>query len=203
MKHSIYLYVGFLFFWGHRMYSHNLINIKDIDPTIVVELRYATDNNFTHQKVYTFTQCYVLKEIAFALKNVQEALKKFGLGLKIWDGFRPKAAQWKFWELVPDPRYVSDPRKGGRHTRGTTVDLTLVDLKTGKELIMPTPFDDFTEKAWSNYQSLPQVALNNRTLLQNIMQKYGFEPVKTEWWHFDFQNWQNYPVLDISPEELS
>ena len=184
-------------------YTHNLVDIQSIEPTIVIDLRYATNNNFTKHKVYTINTCYLLKETAHRLKDVQQELKPMGLGLKIWDGFRPMAAQWKFWELVPDPRYVSDPRKGGRHTRGTTVDVTLIDLKTGKELVMPTGFDDFTQKAWSACLNLPVEAIKNRTLLHAVMHKYGFKAARTEWWHFDLNGWQNYPVLDVSPEELS
>jgi len=199
----IYIYLLASLSLATSLYTHNLVDIRKIEPTIVVDLRYATENNFTQHKVYTFTTCYLLEETAQALKNVQQELKVMGLGLKIWDGFRPMAAQWKFWDLVPDPRYVSDPHKGGRHTRGTTVDLTLIDLQTGHEILMPTGFDDFTQKAWSSCQDLPEKAIHNRNILHTVMQKHGFSPIKTEWWHFDLQNWQNYPVLEITPDTLS
>ncbi len=97
---------------------------------------------------------------------------------------------------MPDTRYVSDPRNGGRHTRGTAVDVTLIQKNTGKELAMGTGFDNFTEKAWSAYANLPEHILTNRKILRDIMEKYGFKGIKTEWWHFDFNNWHMYPVLD-------
>ena len=98
---------------------------------------------------------------------------------------------------MQDARYVSDPRKGGRHTRGTAVDVTLVEFKMNKELPMGTDFDDFTPRAWITCTELPQEILKNRKKLQNIMSKHGFSVLKTEWWHFDYKGWQTYPVLDI------
>jgi zinc D-Ala-D-Ala dipeptidase len=139
----------------------------------------------------------VRKEVAHALNAVQKELSRKGLGLKIWDAYRSLSAQWKLWKICPDEKYVSDPRKGGRHTRGTAVDVTLIDLKTGKELEMPTGFDDFSEKAWNDYAGASSEAIKNRTLLRNVMIKYGFTGIATEWWHFDYKNWQEYPVLDI------
>jgi D-alanyl-D-alanine dipeptidase len=118
-----------------------------------------------------------------------------GLGLKIWDGYRPIAVQWKFWELMPDERYVSDPRKGGRHTRGTAVDLTLV-TKNGQELLMPTAFDDFSGKASCDYMDAPVEAIKNRDLLRKIMEKHGFVGLVNLWWHFDLIGWRNHPPID-------
>jgi D-alanyl-D-alanine dipeptidase len=174
-----------------------LVDIRSFIPQIRVELRYATADNFTGQVVYHFQQCLLLKVTALRLRDIQAELEILGLGLKIWDGFRPMAAQRKFWELVPDERYVGDPRKGGRHTRGTTVDLTLV-TKKGKELPMPSAFDDFSEKAHQDYMGASPEEIANRELLRTIMEKHGFEGVPTEWWHFDLIGWANYPPLDIS-----
>jgi D-alanyl-D-alanine dipeptidase len=141
----------------------------------------------------------LLKEVALHLRDVQEELGVMGLGLKIWDGFRPVAAQWKFWELVPDERYVSDPRKGGRHTRGTAVDLTLI-TKDGQELSMPSAFDDFSEKAHRDYAGATKEEIKNRELLQKIMEKHGFIGLPTEWWHFDLAGWESHPPLDTTPQ---
>lgn len=127
---------------------------------------------------------------------VQKELHHHQLGIKIWDGYRSMTAQKKLWEICPDTKYVCPPHKGGRHTRGTAVDLTLVDLKTNKEVPMPTEFDNFTHKAWSDYQDLPNEVKKNRTLLQKVMQKHGFETLKTEWWHFDLKGWEQYPILN-------
>lgn len=175
--------------------NHELINIQSLVPQIQVELKYATADNFTGQVVYQFQECLLLEETILKLRDAQAELESMGLGLKIWDGFRPIAAQWKFWELVPDERYVGDPRKGGRHTRGTTVDLTLI-TKDGKELPMPSAFDDFSEKAHVNYMGASAEQIANRELLRTLMEKHGFVGVAEEWWHFDLVGWENYPVID-------
>lgn len=171
-----------------------LVDIQSFIPQIQVDLKYATPDNFTGQVVYDFNECLVLKEVAMNLCQVQEELEAQGLGLKIWDGYRPVAAQWKFWELVPDERYVSDPRKGGRHTRGTAVDITLI-TKDGKELLMPSAFDDFSEKAHRNYMDTSDEAIRNRELLQLVMEKHGFIGFPCEWWHFDLVGWENHPPI--------
>jgi D-alanyl-D-alanine dipeptidase len=177
-----------------------LVDVQSFIPQIQVELKYATPDNFTGQVVYNFQQCLLLKETALRLRDIQEELESMKLGLKIWDGFRPISAQWKFWELVPDPRYVADPREGGRHTRGTTVDLTLV-TKEGKELPMPSAFDDFSEKAHQDYMGATQEEIANRELLRAVMEKHGFVGVSGEWWHFDLIGWENYPpLLDVCPQ---
>lgn len=175
-----------------------LVDIQEIIPQIQIDLKYATADNFTKQVVYDFHTCYLVKEAALKLRDVQNELETIGLGLKIWDGFRPVSAQWKFWELVPDERYVSDPRKGGRHTRGTAVDLTLI-TKDGKELSMPSEFDDFSEKAHRDYMGGSDEAIKNRTLLVEVMEKHDFIGLPTEWWHFDLIGWESFPPLDIDP----
>lgn len=193
-------------FLAHTLFCNNsnLIDVQSINPTIQVELRYATKNNFTGQCVYpeSVTKCYVLRVVAEKLDRVQQELAKYGLGLKIWDGVRTMYAQKRFWEICPDDRYVAPPSKGGRHTRGTTVDVTLVYLSDGSEVPMPTEFDTFSQKAHSTYMDLPQEIIANRTLLRDVMATYGFKELETEWWHFDLENWQNYPVLDIDFSQL-
>lgn len=173
----------------------NLVDIQQLIPTIQVELKYATKENFTGEVIYDSPLCYLVKTAAEQLKKAQAELETKGLGLKVWDGFRPLKAQWKLWELVPDERYVSDPRKGGRHTRGTAVDLTLVN-QAGQELTMPTGFDDFSEKAHQDYLDASQEAIQNRKLLRELMERHGFINLPTEWWHFDLVGWENYPVLE-------
>ncbi len=184
--------------------NHPLVDIKKSIPTIAIDLRYATKNNFTGKQIYPVNAiCYVHKRIIKPLKRVQKELRKKGLGLKIWDAFRPLAAQRKFWKLMPDERYVSNPAKGGgRHTRGLTLDCTLIDLKTSKELEMPTAFDDFSQKAHSNFMDIPKKAISTRKLLHDAMNKYGFYGIGTEWWHFDYKGWRDYPVLKIDFSDL-
>lgn len=184
-----------LFLCGLQSMSAELVNIQSVIPQIQIELRYATSNNFTGQIVYSSYECLPLKETALRLADVQAELEQSGLGLKIWDGYRPMAAQWKFWELVPDERYVADPREGGRHTRGTAVDLTLVNAE-GKELSMPSGFDDFSEKAHRDYRGATPEEIGNRELLRTVMEKHGFSGVPEEWWHFDLVGWENYPPIE-------
>ncbi|HEY4255167.1 MAG TPA: D-alanyl-D-alanine dipeptidase [Chlamydiales bacterium] len=168
-----------------------------VNPKILVDLRYATTNNFTGKKVYDFEQCFLLKQVAANLNEVQKELELVGLGIKIWDGYRPLSAQWKFWEIMPDERYVSDPRKGGRHTRGTAVDLTLVDSR-GLELLMPTLFDDFSEKAHRDHEDLPPEAMDHRDFLREVMEAHGFSGIETEWWHYDLVGWEQFPLIEQS-----
>lgn len=175
-----------------------LVDIQSFIPNIQVDLKYATPNNFTGQIVYKFDKCLLLKEAALKLRDVQAELEPLGLGLKVWDGYRPVAAQWTFWELVPDERYLSDPRKGGRHTRGTAVDLTLI-TKDGEELLMPSSFDDFSEKAHQDYMGASDEAIQNREYLREIMERHGFKNFSTEWWHFDLNGWENCPSINFTP----
>ena len=189
-----------------KVQSHNLIDLQKIIPTIKLDIRYATTNNFTGKKVYSFAtgapvKCFLQKPAAQALKKVQDELAILGLSLKVFDGYRPLSVQHIFWQLLPDERYVADPKKGSRHNRGCAVDVTLVKLD-GTDIMMPTDFDDFTERAHSDYMNLPSEAVKNRTLLRTVMEKHGFTVLATEWWHFDFKGWEHYPVLDVSLEEL-
>ena len=183
------------------MYSE-LVNIRKLIPDIVFDIRYATANNFTGEIIYPAAKAYLVKPAAQALLLAQKELRRMGFGLKIFDAYRPLSAQKKLWDIVPDPDYVADPDTGSRHNRGAALDVTLVD-DDGNELPMPTPYDTFSEKAHSNYPDLPQTVLQNRKLLKNIMKKHGFEPLVTEWWHFDYQSWEKYPILDINFDQLT
>ncbi|MBA3603843.1 MAG: D-alanyl-D-alanine dipeptidase [Parachlamydiaceae bacterium] len=184
---------------GEESVASELVDIQLFIPKIQVDLKYATTDNFTGKIVYNFNCCLLLKEVALGLCDVQAELETVGLGLKIWDGFRPAAAQRKLWELVPDERYVSDPQKGGRHTRGTAVDLTLI-TKNGQELLMPSDFDDFSEKAHQDYMEASFEAIRNREFLREVMERHGFTNLPTEWWHFDLIGWENYPPIDFTPQ---
>ncbi len=179
-----------------------LANVTNEIPGIVLDIRYATTNNFMKQAVYDRADCWLRAKTAEKLKAVQKELSAKGLGLKIYDGYRPLSVQKKLWAVMPDDRYVANPAKGSRHNRGAAVDLTLVD-KNGKELVMPTPYDDFTEKAHRNYKDLPAEALKNRQLLQDAMQRHGFIGLDSEWWHFDDVDWKNYDLIDIDIGKLS
>lgn len=181
--------------------QNDLINVWKLDTTIVLDIRYATTNNFTGKKVYDEEKFFLRTEPAQKIFEVQKELKSLGLGLKIFDGYRPLSVQKKFWEIMPDERYVANPENGSRHNRGAAVDLTLID-KNGDEIPMPTPYDDFTEKASRNFLDLPAQIIVNRKFLEDLMKKYGFEGLPTEWWHFDFNGWEKYDVLDVDFNEL-
>jgi zinc D-Ala-D-Ala dipeptidase len=178
------------------LHNAGLIDIQIINSRIILDMRYATTNNFTGYKIYDHGTCYVCKPVALKLDMVQKELESKGLGLKIWDGYRPLSAQRKLWAILPDERYVANPAQGSKHNRGTVVDVTVVDTN-GNELLMPTEFDSFTPKAHRDYIDLPEEALVNRQLLHDVMAKYGFIGWPNEWWHFDDQHWEQYPILDI------
>jgi len=193
----ICMFINSMLFSALSIQDTSLVEVKKEIPSIVVELWYATPENFTKQTIYTTAICYLRKDVAQALKDVQDEFAMQGLGLKIWDGFRPVSAQWKLWNICPDEKYVSNPAKGGRHTRGTAVDVTLISLKDGQALEMPTGFDDFTEKAWHTYEDLDAKVKKNRELLKLVKEKHGFESITTEWWHYDFKGWRDCPEIDV------
>jgi len=175
--------------------------IEMLDPTILIDMRYASENNFMKQAVYPLHKCFLRVKVAHRLCAVQKWLKRRGFGLKILDAYRPLHVQRKLWEILPDERYVASPEKGSKHNRGAAVDLTLVDEK-GNELLMPTGYDDFTEKAHWTFHDLPEEALANRALLRRAMATQGFRCYPFEWWHYDDAEWSSYPIEDVALEEL-
>lgn len=165
-------------------------------PGLRLDLRYATPNNFTGRALYPAARCLLRPAVAAQLARAQAAAAREGLGLKVFDCYRPLAIQRHLWALVPDERYVADPSKGSRHNRGAAVDLTLVDA-SGAELSMPTGFDDFSARAHRDYADLPADAVANRARLERLMTAAGFTGLPTEWWHFDADGWERYEVLDL------
>jgi zinc D-Ala-D-Ala dipeptidase len=184
--------------------SKQMINLEFMIHTITLDLRYATTNNFMRKRMYPRNthHTYLRLPAVVALKKVQQELNNAGLGLKIYDAYRPYRVTEKFWELVHDDRYVADPRKGSGHNRGIAVDLTIINLHTGEELAMPTGFDNFTDSAHQDFMQLPDYILRNRELLKSTMVKYGFLPFATEWWHFSLPDPEKYEVLDLSFKDL-
>ena len=181
-----------------------MIELKSLIPAVQYELRYASKNNFTGQRMYpknTHTT-YLRRKPALALAKVAEDLREKGLGIKIWDAYRPYRTTVQFWKLIQDERFVANPSKGSGHNRGTAVDLTLVDLKTGKELEMPTPFDDFSPAAFHGATNMDQVRIINRELLRTTMEKFGFVRLETEWWHYSWPGASSYDVIDLSFKSL-
>jgi len=190
--------------YNNQVSTNPLTRMIDLQKIkgIVLDIRYATTNNFTGKIIYTTPKAFARKPVFDALQNVQDSLSKLNLGLKIFDAYRPYAATLKFHDVYPDTNFVANPRSGSRHNRGCAIDLTIIDLSTGKELQKPTEFDNFTEKAHKDYQDLPDAVLANRRLLLGVMSHFGFTCIGSEWWHFDFNGWQEYKLMDLSFEEL-
>jgi zinc D-Ala-D-Ala dipeptidase len=170
------------------------VDVAKLDPTIALDLRYATTNNFLKQKVYPSATCLLRRPVAFRLLEAQKALLEKGYSLKLWDCYRPLSVQKKMWKIVHDDRYVADPKKGSRHNRGAAVDATLIK-KTGEAVEMPTEFDDFSEKADPDSKATwtPTAQANYQILLE-AMQSAGFTVLDSEWWHYDSTAWQQYPI---------
>ena len=172
-----------------------LVRVTDYIPLAREELAYATSGNFTGQQIYDFYNAYLRYGTVKKLAAVCEELEARGLGILIWDGFRPVSAQAALWEICPDPQYVSHPVTGNRaHCRGNAVDLTLIDLETGEKLQMPTGFDDFSALADRDYSDCPPEAAANAALLEEVMERHGFKGYSGEWWHFT--DTDSYPVAE-------
>ena len=140
--------------------------------------------------------------VVLALQTIQLELIKQGLGLKIFDAYRPYSVTVKFYDIAKNKDFVSHPRTGSRHNRGYAIDMTLINVKSGKELKMPTPYDSFVPEANSEFDDLPKKVKANRDLLIDIMERNGFEVLSNEWWHFDFRDWKEFDLMDIPFKEL-
>jgi zinc D-Ala-D-Ala dipeptidase len=186
----------------NKAHQTNLVNVAKINPRIQIDIRYATKNNFTNQIVYPQAGCYLKKFVAEKLDKIQQELESQGLGLKIFDAYRPQPYQQRLWNVCPNALYVADPKDGSTHSRGVAVDLTLVNNKTGREVEMPSGFDDFTTKAHRTYNTMTDQAKRNCKLLEDIMVKYDFKPYSAEWWHYTDKSWREHPLLAITFEEL-
>ena len=179
-----------------------LIDLEKFIPGIVLDIRYATTDNFMKEKIYSLAKAYARKPVAEALKKAQNDLRKQGLGVKIYDAYRPYKATVKFYETYHDTTYVASPYRGSRHNRGCALDMTIVNLKTKAELKMPTGFDSFSKDAWPSTPISDPLASKNRKLIIDAMEKHGFKVNASEWWHFDFIGWKKFEVMDIDFEEL-
>ena len=180
-----------------RISNSTFVDIKTIDSTIVIDLRYAGPNNTTRQPLYPRDMPALVRfGVAQRLACAQQYLKRRGYGLKIWDAYRSKAVQEKLWASTKNTDYVADPKEGmgSMHSRGTAVDATLID-SAGKEVAMPTEFDNFSPAAMLYYQGADPVIRGNLKLLQTAMARAGFYGLRTEWWHFCAGDWPLYPSV--------
>lgn len=183
----------------------HLIELIKLDPTIKLDIRYATAENFVGRQVYPEARAFLQKPAAKAVVRVHRKLKKQGLGLVIFDGYRPWAITKLFWEVTPEDKrkFVANPERGSKHNRGCAVDLSIFDLKTGALLPMPSAYDEFTERASPNYTGGTEEENRNRELLRQLMEDVGFTVNPNEWWHFDYKNWEDYAIYDISFAEAA
>jgi len=182
--------------------DNELVDLADFIPNVVIDIRYADTNNFTGKKIYTDARAFARKPVAEALLQIQQVLAKDSLGLKIYDAYRPYSATLYFYEVYGDTTFVAAPWKGSIHNRGCAVDVSLVDLRTGKELNMPTPFDEFSERASLNYKNLSAEQIANREKLVDVMTENGFTKYEHEWWHFNIKDRDKYKLMDLSFQEL-
>jgi D-alanyl-D-alanine dipeptidase len=182
--------------------SKELVDLEEEISDIRLDVRYATEDNFMEEQLYPVAKAVLRKPAAEFLSEAQEDLKERGLELEVFDGYRPYEVTEKMWEPYQDPDFVADPAEGSRHNRGCAVDVTLVDSANGEELLMPTGYDDFTEKAAHDYGDLPEEAIRNRDLLREVMEGHGFAALETEWWHYDCQDWKRFEVMDLPLESV-
>lgn len=165
--------------------NEDFVKIADYIENLKVDLKYATENNFTKEIIYLFDDAYLRYGTVQKLAHAADLLGKEGYGLIIWDAYRPPAAQFRLWEICPDPTYVADPnKKFSSHSRGNTVDISIYRLSDGEEVEMPTGFDDFTKKADRDYSDVEKELADRAIMLENIMKSCGFKPYSGEWWHF-------------------
>ncbi len=183
----------------------DLVELIRMDPGLRLDIRYASPNNFLGRPVYTEARAFLQRPAAKALARAHSRLRRKGYGLVIFDGYRPWSVTKIFWDATPEEKraFVADPRKGSRHNRGCAVDLTLFDLKTGRMVRMPSDYDDFSERAHPNYQGGTIEERRNRDTLRAAMEAEGFTVYENEWWHFDYKDWRDYSILNLTFGELA
>ena len=183
-----------------------LVEIGQLDPTLRLDIRYASSNNFLRRPVYAEARAFLQRPAAAALVRAQRALQARGYGLVLFDGYRPWSVTKIFWDsATPAQRkigFVANPQKGSRHNRGCAVDVSLFDLKTGLEVEMSSGYDEFTERAFPNYSGGTAQSRAARDLLRAVMEAEGFTVYPAEWWHFDYQDWKQYRILNVPFEAI-
>jgi zinc D-Ala-D-Ala dipeptidase len=182
-----------------------LVELTKLDSTIKLDIRYATTNNFLGTPVYSQARAFLQRPAAEALVRVNQALKSQGYGLLVHDGYRPWYVTKIFWDATPDDKkkiFVADPAEGSRHNRGCAVDLTLYDLRAGMEVEMPSLYDEMTERAAADYSGGTPEQREHRRILRSAMEGEGFTVLPAEWWHFDYKDWKEYPILNVRFEDI-
>jgi D-alanyl-D-alanine dipeptidase len=182
----------------------DLVELVSLDSSIKLDIRYASTNNFLGAAMYSQPRAFLQRPAAEAVVRAHRALAREGYGLLIHDAYRPWYVTWMFWEATPDSQhvFVADPATGSRHNRGAAVDLTLYDLKSGKPARMPSGYDEMSERAYPTYAGGTATERARRDLLRRYMEAEGFTVYDAEWWHFDYRDWREYPVLNLPFEKL-
>ena len=182
-----------------RFRAPDLVELTSLDPTIKLDVRYATDRNFVGRAVYPEARAFLQRPAAEALARAHRALAKEGYGLLVFDGYRPWSVTKLFWDLTPRGKraFVADPKKGSKHNRGCAVDLSLYDLATGREVEMPSAYDDMSPRAHPGYGGGTPEPRARRDLLRATMEHEGFTVEPNEWWHFNYRDWRQWPILDV------
>ena len=182
----------------------DLVELVTLDPSIKLDIRYATANNFLGTPVYTQARAFLQRPAAEALLRAHRELKAHGYGLIIHDGYRPWYVTKIFWDATPNDKkiFVADPAKGSNHNRGCAVDLSLYDLKTGKEVEMPSGYDEMSDRAYADYPGGTAAERARRALLRQTMENQEFKVNPDEWWHFDYKDWNEYPILNVKFEDI-
>ena len=183
----------------------DLVELTSLDPTLKLDIRYATSNNFLGRPVYSEARAFLERPAAEALVRVNQALRPQGYGLVIFDGYRPWSVTKLFWDATPADkrRFVADPGEGSKHNRGCAVDLSLFDLATGQPVAMPGEYDEMSERSYPGYQGGSVESRRLRDLLRSAMEAEGFTVYEYEWWHFDYKDWKEYPILNVSFTEIA
>ena len=176
-----------------------LVDFGRMHPAAVLDIRYATSRNVARKPLYPVSRCALRNSVARRLQLAARRIESKGLRIKLFDCYRPHSVQKELWAIMPDERYVASPAKGSRHNRGAAVDLTRTDAR-GAELVMPSAYDDFSEKAHRGRGS-PE-ALENLAILDEAMRAYGFVGLPTEWWHYDAKGWEKHPLDDAALESI-
>lgn len=175
----------------------DLVDLATLDSRIMLDIRYATSNNFMSKPLYTSARPLLQRPAAEALKRAHDKLRTAGYGLVVLDAYRPWQVTREMWDKNPQHRaYLSDPLKGSRHNRGCAVDVTLFNLATGQEVAMPSAYDEFTERAHPDYKGGSLEQREARDLLRSAMEAEGYSVYENEWWHFDFNGWETYPIMN-------
>ncbi len=182
----------------------DLVELVKLDPSIRLDIRYATTNNFSGRKVYTQARAFLQRPAAEAVVRVHRKLEREGYGLLIFDGYRPWSVTKLFWDVTPREKrnFVANPASGSKHNRGCAVDLSLFDRRTGREVAMPSGYDEFSDRAYTAYDGGTSAETRLRDLLRSEMEAEGFAVVSHEWWHFDYKDWRQYRIGNIAFEDL-